>query len=282
MTLTQGWQTPPRNQKTNMSNKHIQFAESTAGYTTNNKITPWKRDTRTYEDLVFKSEYASRRLRFPEGQTWMRILPPLRGSVHGWMLGIHALEFEGGRFAHPRTLTPNSKCAFDKAYAWALENTPSSLYSKANKSGVRLLSSPLAAFWVAVEEEGRTVARIFSASAYDGSRGGMPGLGWQIWHLAQQRDEDGNLVADLTHPANGVLVGVEKTKAAGAKYPSYRLTLGRQPTPVDVIIDKMDAEESAAIVPLEDTIRVLSPKEEWHCLSKIIPEENIELIRSAI
>jgi hypothetical protein len=44
----------------------------------------------------------------------------------------------------------------------------------------------------------------------------------------------------------------------------------------------MDAKESAAIVPLEDTIRVLSPEEEWHCLSKIIPEMNIELIRSAI
>jgi hypothetical protein len=266
-----------------MSNKTVEFAEASAGRTTNNNSTPWKRDTqRAYEDLVFKPDYAARRLRFPEGQTWMRILPPLRGSVHGWMLGIHALEFDGGRFAHPRTLTPNAKCAFDRAYTWALEHTPHSLYSKTNKAGLRLLPNPLAAFWVALEEEGRMVARLFLASAYDGSRGGMPGLGWQIWHLSQQHDEDGNLVTDLTHPEKGVLVGVEKTKAPGAKYPGYRLTLGRQPAPADSFIAKMEPEEAAAIVPLEDTIRILSPEEEWRCLSKIVPPENLDLIKSGI
>lgn len=265
-----------------MSKKPIEFAEASASRTPNNN-TPWKRDKQhTYEDLVFREEFASKRLRFPEGQTWMRILPPLRGSVHGWMLGIHALEFEGGRFAHPRTLTPNAKCAFDRAYTWALAHCPQSLYSKANKSGVRLLPNPLAAFWVALEEEGRTVARLFLGSAYDGSRGGMPGLGWQIWNLSQQRDEEGNFVADLTHPETGVLVGVEKTKAAGAKYPGYHLTLGRQAAPADSFIAKMDAEEAASIVPLENTIRILSPEEEWHCLSKIVPEENLERIKSAI
>lgn len=266
-----------------MSNKTIEFAAPSADRTPQNNSTPWKRDKqRSYEDLVFKPEYAARRLRFPEGQTWMRILPPLRGSVHGWMLGVHALEFEGGRFAHPRTLTPNAKCAFDTAYAWALEHSPHSLYSKANKAGVRLLPNPLAAFWVALEEEGLTVARLFLGSAYDGSRGGMPGLGWQIWNLAQQRDEEGNLVADLAHPETGVLVGVEKTKAAGAKYPGYRLTLGRQAAPADSFIAKMDQEEAAAIVPLEKTIRLLSPEEEWRCLSKIIPQDNVELIKSGI
>jgi hypothetical protein len=266
-----------------MTNKTIEFAAPSAGRTPNNNSTPWKRDKeRTYEDLVFKPEYAARRLRFPAGLTWMRILPPLRGSVHGWMLGVHALEFEGGRFTHPRTLTPNAKCAFDRAYAWALEHSPRSLYSKANKDGVRLLPNPLAAFWVALEEEGRMVARLFLASAYDGSRGGMPGLGWQIWHLAQQRDEAGNLASDLAHPETGVLVGVEKTQAPGAKYPGYRLSLGRQPAPADEFIAKMGADEAAALRPLEDTIRILSPDEEWRCLAKIVPEENIQLIKSGI
>ena len=265
-----------------MNTNHIEFADASAGLTAKAN-TPWKRDKQhTYQDWVFKPEYAARRLRFPLGQTWMRILPPLKGSVHGWMLGVHAIEFEGGRFAHPRTLTPNAKCAFDRAYTWALENAPRSLYSKANKAGVRLLTNPFAVFWAAVEEEGRTVARLFLGSAYDGSRGGAPGLGWQIWHLAQSRDEDGNPVADPAHPENGVLVGVEKTQASGAKYPGYRLRLGRQPAPADELVAKMDSEEVAAIVPLEDTIRVLSREEEWRCLSKVIPAENVEMIKAGI
>lgn len=180
-----------------MNNTRIEFAEQSADTTTTQTTTtPWKRERESrYQDLVFKPEYADRKLRFPLGQTWMRILPALRVSVNGWMLGIHAIEFEGGRFAHPRTLKGNAKCAFDHAYGWALENCAQSLYSKANKAGVRLLSNPFATFWVAVEEEGRTVARLFFGSAYDGSRGGVAGLGWQIFQMSQQRDEEGVIIA---------------------------------------------------------------------------------------
>lgn len=267
-----------------MQRKNVEFAVETAEQTTTTSTTtPWKRERESsYQDMVFKPEYAARRLRFPLGQTWMRILPALRGSVNGWMLGIHAVEFEGGRFAHPRTLKKNARCAFDHAYSWALESCKQSLYSKANRDGFRLLTNPFSTFWVAVEEEGRTVARLFSASAYDGSRGGVPGLGWQVWQLSKQRDEEGNLIADPAHPKDGVLVGVEKTQAKGAQYPSYSLKLGRQTAPADEAVARMDEEEVAALVPLEDTIRVLSPEEEWQCLSKVMAPATVEQIRAGL
>lgn len=266
-----------------MNNTRIEFAEQSADITTQTTTTPWKRERESrYQDLVFKPEYAARKLRFPLGQTWMRILPPLRGSVNGPLLGIHAVEFDGGRFAHPRTLKTNAKCAFDHAYGWAKENTPESLYSKANRKGVRLLSNPFATFWVAVEEEGRTVARLFFGSAYDGSRGGVAGLGWQIFQMSQQKDETGSLIADLAHPKNGVLVGVEKVQAKGAQYPTYRLQIGRQSAPADEAIAKMDEAEVAALVPLEYTIRVLTPEEEWECLSKVMASSTVEQIRAGL
>jgi len=267
-----------------MNNTRIEFAEQSADTTTTqNTTTPWKKERESrYQDLVFKPEYAARKLRFPIGQTWIRILPALRGSVNGSLLGIYALEFDGGRFAHPRTLKQNAKCAFDHAYGWAKANTPESLYSKANRHGVRLLSNPFATFWVAVEEEGRTVARLFFGSAYDGSRGGVPGLGWQIYQMSQQKDEKGNRIADLAHPRNGVLVGVEKVQPKGAQYPSYRLQIGRQPAPADEAIAKMDEAEVSALVPLEDTIRVLTPDEEWQCLAKVMAPSTVEQIRAGL
>jgi len=269
-----------------MQHKRIEFAADAAEQTTTTTTspsTPWKKERESrYQDLVFKPEYADRKLRFPLGQTWMRILPALRGSVNGWMLGIHALEFDGGRFAHPRTLKKNARCAFDHAYSWANANAPQSLYSKANRQGVRLLTNPFSAFWAAVEEDGRTVARLFFGSAYDGSRGGVPGLGWQIYQMSQQRDEKGTLVADPAHPTKGGLVGVEKVQTKGAQYPTYRLQLGRQNAPADEAIVKMDEAELGALVPLEDTIRLLTPEEEWERLTKVMAPATVEQIRAGL
>lgn len=265
-----------------MQNTRIQFAEESAEKQTISN-TPWKKERESiYQDWVFKPEYAARRLRFPIGHTWMRILPALQGSMTGWLLGIHAIEFEGGRFAHPRTVKKSAKCAFDHAYIWATQQCPQSLYSKANKAGVRLLTNPFAAFWAAVEEEGQTVARLFLGSAYDGSRGGASGLGWQIWNLTQQKDEDGELLAEPVHPTRGVMIGVEKTQAKGSKYPSYRLQVGRQSAPADDVIAKMADEEVSVLVPLEETIRLLTPEEEWECLAKVIAPATVEEVRASL
>jgi hypothetical protein len=264
----------------NMKNT-TQFSSETP--THNAEATPWKRDRlNNYQDLVLKPEFAERKLRFQTGETWLRILPAFQISVHGWMLGVHTLEFDGGHFAHPRTLMRNAKSVFDHAYTWALANKPDSLYSKTNKTGVRLLTNPLGVFWALIEENGKTVARLFVGSAYDGSRGGTPGLAWQVWHLTQQKDENDNLIANPAHPDEGVLICVEKNQAAGAKYPSYRLQLGRQKARITDSIAKMEPGEFDALVPLEKTIRVLTPDEEWECLGKVMSLETAGIIKNSV
>ena len=250
----------------------------------NNETTPWAKPKESnYTDLVLKSEYEARRLRFPVGQTWMRIVPALKTSAHGWMVPIHSLNFEGGRFAHPKTHRRNAKSVFDHAYSWTKQNHPDGLYSKANKAGIRLLSDPVCLFWTVVVQEGeKPLTRLFLGSGYDASRGGVPGIGYQLWKLTREYDEGGNLVTDAVHPKSGVLVCVEKTKSQSAKYPNYKLRLGRQPAPVDNLLAKMDPEEVAALCPLENVVRELSSEEEWQCLAKVIAPETVALIRASL
>ena len=261
----------------------IEFAPETDATNNNETTTPWATPKASnYEDMVFKPEYQARRLKFPVGNTWLRIAPALKSSVHGWMMPIHALDFEGGRCAHPKTHRRNAKSVFDHAYGWVKEHHPESLYCKANKDGVRLLADPMCAFWAILEQEGKTVARLFLGSGYDGSRGGVPGLGYQLWKMSCEYDENGNLVTDAVHPKNGVLVCVEKTKSQSAKYPSYKLRLGRQPAPVDSLLAKMAPEEVAALCPLEGVVRDLSIEEEWQCLAKVMAPETVALIRASL
>lgn len=249
-----------------------------------NNNSPWSqpRSENTFKDLVLKPEYLERRLRFPAGQTWFRILPAFASSKHGWMLPLHVLQFERGRFCHPRTHTRHARSAYDHAYAWAKENAPDALFSKANKKGVRLLTDPMCLFWVLVEQEGNYVARLIQASGYDGSRGGAAGLGHKIWQLTRQRDETGALVADAVNAKTGVLVCVDKQQAKGTKYPSYHLTLGRQPRPVAELLKLMDPEEQQALCPLENVVRKLSDAEEWECLAKLVAPDTVQRIRESL
>lgn len=250
----------------------------------NNETTsPWAPSkSSSYMDLVLKPETQTRRLRFAVGQTWVRIVPAFKSSIHNWMMPIHVLNFEGGRFAHPKSLKRNAKSVFDHAYAWAQEHQPELLFSKTNKAGVRLLTDPMSVFWVLHEAEGETVARLFLGSGYDGSRGGVPGLGYQLWRMTKERDEAGNLTSDPVDPQGGLLVCVEKTQPKGAKYPSYGLRLGRQPSPVDSFLAKMAPEEVGALCPLENVIRELTEDEQWICLAKVMSQDIVAQIRSEI
>jgi len=176
---------------------------------------PWSAPTKsTYQDLVLKPEFAAKRYKFPIGTTWFRIVPALRDSHKGWMLGIHALNYAGGRHAHPKTIVPGAKSVCDHAYGWCKDNCKETLYSKANKEGFKLLADPLCLFWMLVEENGKTTARLLLESGYDGSRGGTPGLGHQIWKLTQERDEDGNRLGNPADPVIGVQISVEKASSA--------------------------------------------------------------------
>jgi hypothetical protein len=264
-----------------MSN-HIEFASTDAS--NNNKQTPWEspRESR-YEDLVLKPEYADRRLRFVPGTTWLRIVPAIQGSIHGWMMALHVLNFEGGRCNHPRTHKRKARSVFDIAYGWMKQNYPEGLYSKANKErGIRLLANPMCLFWALVVQEGKKpLARLFLGSGYNASRGGAPGLGHEIYRLSAL-DESGKPTADVINPAEGRMICVEQTKPKGSHYPSYSLRLGRQPAPIADLIAKMDAEEVSALTPLENVARELSEEEQWACLGKVIAPKNVALIRSSL
>lgn len=260
----------------------IEFASPKAA-TTNERATPWATAAKgNYEDLLLKPEYADRRLRFNNGENWLRILPAFKTSAFGWMLGLHAIEFSGGRFAHPKSLHQGSKSVFDHAYSWLKDRRPEMLYSKANPKGARLLSDPVCAFWALQHDEGAFTARLFLGSGYDGSRGGPQGLGYQIWHASRDRDENGNLTADFVHPENGTLICIERAKSKDAKYPRYTLRPGRQPAPVDALIAKLDSEELRALCPLEQTVRELTSEEEWTCLERVIDPDTVALIRADV
>jgi len=260
----------------------IEFATANES-TTNTETSPWDQPRKsTYEDMILKPEYAERQLRFGVGQNWLRIVPALASSVHGWMLPLHVLNFEGGRFCHPRTLKRNARSVYDHAYAWAKEHAPEGLYSKANKTGVRLLTDPMCVFWAIIERDGKQVARLVVASGYDGSRGGAPGLGRKIWQMCRERDEAGNLMADVTGENAGVLLCVEKSQPKGSQYASYTLRLGRQSRPMADLMAQMDAEEIASLCPLEEVVRELSEEEQWACLAHTMAPETVKLIRASL
>lgn len=244
---------------------------------------PWESPKRgAFEDMILKPEYLSRVLKFPVGRTWFRIVPNLKSSSYGWMLGVFALKHEGSLIVHPKTLRKDRKSPFDLAYNWLKTNRPDALYSKANKEGLKLLSDPFCVFWALVEESGKTVARLFIGSGYDGSRGGAPGLGNQLLRLTQERDENQQLVANPVDAADGVLISVEKTQPPGARYPGYSVRVGNQPAPMSDFIPKMDDEEFAALCPLEQVIRELTIEEEWQCVAKIVGANLAAEIRASI
>lgn len=243
---------------------------------------PWASAARSeFDDLLIKPEFAARRYKFPSGTTWVRVVPALKNSIKPWMLGVHALNYKGGRHAHRRTVNNEDKSVFDEAYEWFKKHQDDSLFSKANREGVRLLTDPVSLIWMLVEESGKTVARLLVASGYDGSRGGAPGLGHQIWKLSKEVDEDGCPVIDPSDPERGAKICVERKQTPGTRYPSYSLRLGRVPAPIDEMFDKMEPEELAALVPLEKVVHIPTDDEEWKLLGKVIDQETIDEIRAS-
>lgn len=259
----------------------IEFNETT--HTTSPTKSPWAAPTKSsYQDLIVKPEFAERRLKFAAGTTWFRVVPALPGSTMDWLLGIHSLQYQQGRHCHPKTIMSGSRGVFDHSYAWLKSNQPESLYCKANKEGYRLLTDPLSLCWVLVEQDDKLVARLLLTSGYDGSRGGNPGLGHDLWQLTQEVDEDGNLLGDPSHPIHGAQVCVEKRVTPGARYASYTLKRGRVVAPIQEMLAKMDPAEVAVLTPLEQVIHIPSEEEEWKLLENIIDAATIEKIRNSV
>ena len=257
-----------------MKTKNIEFETSYNGLI--GVDGPWKsRSVNRYQDLILKDEYRDRRMKFPIGKTWIRILPALKGSNSGWMLGVHSLSYKGGRHAHPRTIKAGSKCVFDEAYEWLVKHKPDTLYSKNNREGYRLLADPMCLFWIITEINGKPVARLFLGSGYDGSRGGVAGLGYQIYKIGN--GNDGNAV----DPEKGFQICVEKVQNTGSRYPGYTLSIDKTSTPADDLIEIMDPDEVEAIIPLDSVVNIPSEEEEWKLLENVVDADTIGEIRSS-
>jgi len=259
----------------------IEFVDSNEA---DNLISPWAKPKKkiTFEDHLIKPEYQDRRLRFSEGNTWLRIVPAIQPTAFDWCMPLQVLNFPGGRFTHPKTFKSSARSVFDTAYSWIFKQLPHTLYSKANKEGIRLLPDPMCLFWALLEIEGKWVARLILASNYDATRGGAPGLGHSIWRAVREIDETGARVSDPINAENGLMICIEKTKGKDSKYPSYAVRVGRQPAPLQPILDQMEPEERAVLTPIENVIRQLSPDEQWACLAKVIAQEHVDNIRASI
>lgn len=264
-----------------MKNKTIQFNNASAGLLP--ALSPWSSGTKEpYKDLVLKPEFRDRLYKYPLGQTWFRVVPAMPTSSKGWMLGVHALQYGTGRHAHPKSITSGEKSVFDHAYAWLKSNQPQDLYSKSNKKGYRLLPDPICLCWILVEEHGNMVSRLLLASGYDGSRGGVPGLGYQIFQLSREEDEDGNRIGNPADPESGTQLCVQKVQPPGASYPRYTLKRGRVAAPINDMIAGMDPSEVESLTPLEDVIHVPDADEEWGMLESVIDGVTCRKIRDAV
>ena len=234
-----------------------------------------------FEELIFKDEFKKRKLKLESGSNWIRIMPALMGS-NNWMLNIPAIGMKHARFAHPRVLQKGGKSPFDRAYRWYADNSPEKLYNRTNPTGYRLLCSSLCTFWCLLETKaGKVEARLFLGSSNDGVKGGSPGLGFRIEQLPHERDEDGNLGSDPTHPNRGPLVCIEKYQAQGTKYPNFVIRAGRQPAPIQSFLDRMDDSELDVLCPIEQTIREIGDEEQWDHLARVVGADTVSKIRSS-
>ena len=51
--------------------------------------------------------------------------------------------------------------------------------------------------------------------------------------------------------------------------------------PIQPILDKISEMEYNSLIPIEETIRILEPEEEWHLLSSVIGDDLVAKIRAA-
>lgn len=257
----------------------IEFAPTVANETPK---APWDRkDQSTYEDQIFKPEFADRKLTFETGLNWIRVVPALMES-NNWMLHIPAISMKHGRFAHPRTFRRAATSAFDKAYRWFAAHAPEKLRSRANPTGHALLCDSLCAFWCLRENKaGGVDARLFLGSSFDGAGNRPAGLGYRIWQALTQPDPDVDVVDEPLHPNRGTMICIEKSLPAGTRYPRYEVRAGRRSAPIQELLDRMEPAEFDGLCPIENTIRDLSEQEQWDHLARVVGADVAAEIRSA-
>jgi hypothetical protein len=237
----------------------------------------------TFRDIVIKEKYKNRKAKFGTGITWLRFLPAIKPSQYDWMMPVEIYkDIKGVTFASPKSLDSNTPCCFDTARMWLQRNNKAVLKSKdRNPNGLHLYPMRHGISWVIEESapEGERL-KLFLGSLYDGSRGGTTGLAYNIRHEADTRDNEpgsptlGELVhGDITDPKAGRLIKVERNVADKSEYASYKIGVGKNPAPVEALIDSLTDEERELVVPLEKVIYVPTEEEQHDLLRRYIGDE---------
>lgn len=257
--------------------KLIEFQPST-----NNTALLTRGKPSVYEDLVLKEGYRNYRHRFEPGKTKVRLLPAIRNNNEGeWFLKVPVLQHPSGRHAHPRTISSGAKSVFELAYTHLKENYPNRLFRKSNKSGIRLLPSPAVVCWAIIQDGNGTRLRLLLSSNYDGSRGGAAGFGHVLQEFVSRYGSNETVPGHPLNPIDGVSVVIERIGSTDTKFPSYRLTLADDRSPLQPILDQLTDVEYNMLCPLEETIHIMEPEEEWKLLGKVVGDDLLAEIRSA-
>tara|TARA_R110000765_G_scaffold47794_4_gene98007 strand:+ start:294 stop:1154 length:861 start_codon:yes stop_codon:yes gene_type:complete len=229
----------------------------------------------TFRDEVHAEGYGNIRQKFDTGVTWMRFLPAIVGSQNTWMMKIELYEIGKAVWKKP---------AFGKdlVYAckkWFRDNDPGKLWDKETQTGYRLWEKPTGLAWAidATQTEGSRL-KLLRASLYSGS--GSQGLGSKIHTLSEQRDDEpgsptlGQLTyGDITDPAAGRLVKVDKSAPKKGEYPTYSVSIGSQSSELTAALESLTDEEHNKLCPLEDTTKELTIDEQATYLRKYLGED---------
>lgn len=238
-----------------------------------------------YEDYTYRDGYKELQLKFNQKITWLRFLPPIKGTEYGWLMPFNVFKAVEGQ-THPTFVDPESfgkPSVWAQARAWFAKNAKDQLMKKdINPNGFKLRSTPRGLAWAIVSDaQSGESLRLLNTSLYDGKYGGSTGLGFDIIKNAEVRDTEpgsptlGELVhGDITKPEKGKLVCIEKSvpEVGETKYASYSARIGKTDAPLQTYLDKLTDEEYDKLAPLEQVLRIPSEEEQKQYLLAYIGE----------
>lgn len=232
-----------------------------------------------YEDLVFSDTYRKYRHQFESGKTKIRLLPAM--SVDSkWILEIPTLQHANGRHSHPCAVKAGAQSVYDLAFAFMQEKHHAHLFGRSNKTGIRLKPMPIAMCWAVVQDSNGIRLRLLHNSFHDGERGGATGLGRKVYEQALRDGKDSSHPGHPLNHLDGTSLLVERIPGSDTKFASYRVSHSDDRSPLQPLLEKVSDLEYNALCPLEETIRILEPEEEWLLLSKVVGDEMVAEIRA--
>jgi hypothetical protein len=241
--------------------------------------------TSKYEDYTYSDGYRELQLKFNQKLTWLRFLPPIVGSEHGWILNFNVFKASEGQ-THPTFVDPESfgkPSVWTFARSWFMKHAKDQLMKRdVNPNGFKLRSSPRGLAWVILSDapEGQSL-KLLNTSMYDGKYGGSTGLGFDIVKNATVRDNEpgsptiGQLVhGDITAEDKGRLVCIEKSvpEVGDTKYASYSSRIGKAAAPIKDYLERLTDEEYDKLVALDKVLRIPTEAEQKQYLLAYIGE----------